>query len=148
MKRDEENTNGVPTRPQTPSSRVLPKARRLAGDQTKESIKIYSLKLQTRGEMGPQDFGTSVSVAIGIPVVWRCACLMEPSSLGLESRCHVFFDRVVVVDVGCRSVAITVAANGRRWCPLPQEPKLLGGTLVAISSRPATRMLFHGKQLV
>ena len=61
----------------------------------------------------------------------------------------VLVDIVIVVDLGCRSVVVfTVAANGRQWCPLPQEPKLLGGTLVAISSRPATLMLVRDKQPV
>ncbi len=44
--------------------------------------------------------------------------------------------------------SVTGVVTGRRWCPLPQKPKLLGGTVIAISSRPTAGPLCHGRLLV
>lgn len=54
----------------------------------------------------------------------------------------------VVINLSRRSEVVTGAARGRRLCPRPQEPKLLGGTLIAISSHPTTALLFHDRRLV
>jgi hypothetical protein len=43
---------------------------------------------------------------------------------------------------------VTKAATGKEWCPLPQKPKPLAGTAIAISSRPATAPPVHDKLLV
>lgn len=40
---------------------------------------------------------------------------------------------------------VTKAATGKEWCPLPQEPKPLAETAIAISSRPATALPVHDK---
>ena len=48
----------------------------------------------------------------------------------------------------CTSRKLTTeAARCRRWCPQAQVPKLLEGTLIAISSRQTTALLAPGKLL-
>lgn len=64
---------------------------------------------------------------------------------GSDARFSCPLVEVAGVHSGVVVYSFTRAATDKQWCPLPQEPKPLAETTIAISSRPTTAPPVHDR---
>jgi len=147
--------------PPLPSKWYLLPPFRLGRVDRRTSSKVYSVKCEVisnsnrgrrRGALNrseeKEETLLCAQVTVGVDIGRGRAVVASSRAWSLLQRSHSILIVVAFrVALGCcpSRKLTTEAARCRRWCPQAQVPKLLEGTLIAISSRPTTALLAPGK---